>query len=591
MTSTSHENASERDEKFVMSRRSMLLGIGGLAALGIGSSFARPSAAAAAGSPGAFRAAAAPAGLPDSLSSILAEWAKAPGSHSHIGDFRRAGYQRGLVPRPTVNRVTPATFFGIRPGSSKDSSAAIQAALEKLGAQGGGVLLLKKGRYVLDNPIFVHDSNVVLRGEGKESTVLHFTRPLEQSIAPVPLAGQSGWSWTGGQIFFISRDRLARSRADGWDPTGPGTEGWLPGDVHTTVLPQARGTEILTVSDSSTTSVGEMVLLEIDNLQDRRLLKEIAGNIEGAETYDWATRAAAIAAPPRYADFESWRWPVKVVEIVSPTQIRIEQPLRVEIYADTPARLRGIGATVHDSGVENLTIENALLTQTAHNQNPGSNGVCFQAVYDCWAKNIHVLNADLAFGMTSAKSCTLSGISAGGRSLHHFVACRVMSHDNVIEDFLLEEFTIPAVTGSYLHGLNLEGLSSGNVYQNGTLRTGTFDSHRQMPFENLRTNITLTNKDSVPGGGRDAGPFFGARTDYWGVHVTNNANIGIEISDIAGKSFNAGITGLTNRGSVLPRIGQDFSGDLQAICLEFGTDLNPNNNLLQLQRALAPVPE
>jgi hypothetical protein len=30
------------------------------------------------------------------------------------------------------------------------------------------------------------------------------------------------------------------------------------------------------------------------------------------------------------------------------------------------------------------------------------------------------------------------------------------------------------------------------------MQTGTFDSHGQMPFENMRTDITVTNKDAVP---------------------------------------------------------------------------------------------
>jgi len=127
---------------------------------------------------------------------------------------------------------------------------------------------------------------------------------------------------------------------------------------------------------------------------------------------------------------------------------------------------------VHDSGVEHLTIENDLRPQTVHNENPGSNGVCLQAVHNCWANDIHVVNADVAFSMTYAKSCTVSDVSAGGRSLHHFTITRECSHDKLIEDFTLEEFTIPAVEGSYLHGISVEGLSSGNVWRRGTLITG-----------------------------------------------------------------------------------------------------------------------
>jgi hypothetical protein len=345
--------------------------------------------------------------------------------------------------------------------------------------------------------LFIHDSHVVLRGAGKLETTLYFERPLEQSIQPAPHDSSSAWSWTGGQIFFISRERLALSKLNGF--ISHHNEGWLAGATLADVSTTHRGTNVLTVSDASNLEPGQMVLLEVDNLVDQRLLIEMSGNIPGASACAWPVAAKTIAHPSGYSDFLNWRWPVVVAEVLGPTSVRLQQPLRVGLYESTPARLRAIGPTLHESGVEHLTIENKLRTQTTHNINPGSNGVCFRAVYDCWAKNIHVLNADVAFGMTSATSCTLQGISAGGRSLHHFVACRVSSHDNLIENFVLEEFTIPAVEGSYLHGINLERLASGNVFRHGRMHTGTFDSHRQLPFENLRTDITITNKDAVLG--------------------------------------------------------------------------------------------
>src|SRR5262249_29458892 len=144
-------------------------------------------------------------------------------------------------------------------------------------------------------------------------------------------------------------------------------------------------------------------------------------------------------------DGARWTWPVVITEVLDDRRVRLQQPLRITVHPETPARLRALGPTVHDSGVEGVTIENALRVQTIHTENPGSNGVCFQAVHDCWATDVHVVHADVAFSMTAAKSCTLRGISAGGRSLHHFTISRAHSHDNLIEDFELEEFTVPAV--------------------------------------------------------------------------------------------------------------------------------------------------
>ena len=176
---------------------------------------------------------------------------------------------------------------------------------------------------------------------------------------------------------------------------------------------------------------------------------------------------------------------------------------------------------MHDSGVEGLTIENRLLPQTTHNVNPGSNGVCFQAVHDCWATDVHVLNADVAFRDDRAPSRARSrGISAGrpvAAPLHDQPGGS--RHDNLVQDFVLEDFTVPAAPGSYLHGINVEAAVERQRVAPRVMHTGTFDSHRGLPFENLRTDIMLVNKDAVPGGAFDAGPLFGARTVHWGITV------------------------------------------------------------------------
>jgi hypothetical protein len=522
--------------------------------------------------------------LPGDAGEVLEEWAREPARHPRIGDWRRAGYRRGVWPPERPGRTQRAVDAGIRPDTDEDVSAALQGLLDQLGEAGGGVLVLEPGRYALDAPLVIHSSYVVLRGAGSDHTVLHFTHPLVETLGAAPHLGSTGWSWNGGHIFFISRERFRASMDTAWAGVDH-REGWLMGDTLTAVAAADRGARRLRVTDTTGIRVGEMVGLE-QPLDDETLLRRMAGDIPGASTYDWPTRAATIAGEGRYADFDSFVWPVRVVDIEDGAVI-LEQPLKLAV--DEGARLRALGPTVHDSGVEGLTIENAMLPQTTHNINPGSNGVGFQAVYDCWARDVHVVNADVAFAMTAAKSCQLDGVSAGGRSLHHFVVCRVQSHDNLIENFRLDTFTVPAVAGSYLHGLNVEGFSSGNVYRRGVMHTGTFDSHRQLPFENLRCDITITNTDAVPGGALNGGPYFGARSVNWGVDVTNDNNLAIDISDIAPASLTAGITGLSKPGSILGARIPDFDDPLESERLAFGIDLGSARDLLEVQRVVAPV--
>lgn len=521
-----------------------------------------------------------------SIESVIHGWKTSPSTHPLIGDWRRVGYRRGKKPSQKVGTITRGSNIGIVPGPN-DSSTAIQQALDDLGKRGGGILELESGTYRLERPLLFTKSNVVLRGAGKNETILHFPNPLAKVFGKAPLNDSTCWSWTGGQVFFISPERLGMLAANGWSSTPPASEGWLGGKTLANLSPAPRGARVLEMPSTRFLSEGEMVLLEIPDDASHTIFKEAAGNVEGADEYDWDRRASTIAGPNRYSDFEAFRWPVVISKILSDRTVLIEQPLRLSIIGK--ARLRKLGNAVSDSGVESLTIDNSLLPQTTHNINPGSNGICFQAVHDCWAQDIHVTNADVAFAMTSAKSCYLAGISAGGRSLHHFVVCRVQSHDNLIEDFELEEFSVPAAQGSYLHGLNVEGLSSGNVYRRGFMHTGTFDSHRQLPFENLRTAIKIANKDAVPGGALNGGPYFGARTVNWGIEVSGGNNLCMDITDIAPKSLTAGITGLSKPGSILPSGGMDFTGDLESETIAFGVPLDADKDLLEVQRDVAPV--
>lgn len=514
--------------------------------------------------------------LPGDLEAILAAWRASPSTHPLMGDWRRVGYRRGARPPHAAGPTIAASSLGIHPDRPDDSSGALQGALDEIGTSGGGVLQLDAGRYSLERPLFVHHSHVALRGAGAHATTLFFSRPLAESVHD-----NAFWSWTGGQVFFIARERLASSMARGWG-WREGDEGWLAGETLGTVAPTARGSDVLEIDDIATLEPGAMVLLEVTDDADHRMLREMGGDVEGVIAYPWDTTSLAGAV---------WTWPVVITEMLGTRHAHLEQPLRIAIHPETRARLRALGPTVHDSGVEGLTIENSVRVQTTHNENPGSNGVCFQAVHDCWASDVHVVNADVAFSMTSAKSCTLSGISAGGRSLHHFTITRTQSHDNLIEDFVLEDFTVPAVPGSWLHGINVEVLSSGNVWRRGTMHTGTFDSHRGLPFENLRTHITLVNKDAVPGGAFDAGPLFGARTVHWGIEVLSGETMCIEVSDVAPRSLTAGITGLPEPGSRLRNVPSNayFLGDLESERLAFGVDLGDARDLLDLQRSMCPI--
>ncbi|WP_188192134.1 glycosyl hydrolase family 28-related protein [Nonomuraea sp. SYSU D8015] len=501
----------------------------------------------------------------DVSAALLDQWAEAPGSHPLIPDISGAGYRLGSrPPRPKV--VTRVTDHGARADGATDCAPAFNAALRAAGERGGGVVLVPRGTYRLASPVFVHGSGVVLRGAGRDATVLHFDRTLEDGYRPARQSnGNSRWSWTGGQVWFVAAERLARSEAEDF----AGTEGWLLGDTFADIAPAARGQRTLLVSGTSGLRAGDMVMLECDNPPDASLLAHLAGDVPGALSYDWPRRAPQLVTGSggQYVQYASLQWPVRIEAILGDRLVVLAQPLKYDLRPGWPARLRAIGPTVRDSGVEHLTIRNEPVAMTAHNKHPGSNGVCFQAVHDCWASDVRVENCDLGFGFTSAKSITLSRVVVGGRSAHHSFACRMQSHDNLVEDFQIEAFTVPVPSGAVHHGLNVEGLSSGNVWRRGRMAEGTFDTHRALPFENARTDITLVNNGRV-GGSAASGPLFGARTAHWNVRITGGSPYAVTIADVAPCSVTLGIQGVGGTASGLP---PDFTGDLQSLLAQQGS--------------------
>jgi hypothetical protein len=72
------------------------------------------------------------------------------------------------------------------------------------------------------------------------------------------------------------------------------------------------------------------------------------------------------------------------------------------------------------------------------------------------------------------------------------------------------------------HGINTEWLSSGNVWRKGRMLKGTFDSHRGLSFDSIRTDITLANDADGAGGANEAGPFLGKRVVHWNIRVENS---------------------------------------------------------------------
>lgn len=143
-------------------------------------------------------------------------------SDRFLQDFSYAGYAAGERPLPTIKEprhtVTDAAF-GADPTGRKDSTQAIQAAIDRAG-ETGGVVFLPAGTYLLAVPegrkeaLLIAKPRVVLRGAGADRTFLINRTVRMRSKTVVRVAPPAG-----GGAFFAAGTHQISLTADLLNPT------------------------------------------------------------------------------------------------------------------------------------------------------------------------------------------------------------------------------------------------------------------------------------------------------------------------------------------------------------------------------------
>ncbi|MFB7162028.1 glycoside hydrolase family 55 protein [Streptomyces sp. NPDC058320] len=515
---------------------------------------------------------------------IWREFTRTPYTHPQIPYVGRAGYRAGRQgfarPRVVADVVRD---YGARPDGSADAAPAINRALADAGRAGGGTVHLPPGTYRIDDLIRIGHSGVVLRGAGSARTKLYATRSLTELIGVYGSrygGDKSSWSWAGGLIWLCPEDRFRtltdaiRAKAwpfEGW--TGNKRDEW---DTLTSVGPATRGSWSVTVADASRLSRGDLVLLRLADDPGHTLLEHMAGGGPGPEAYFWDDKTKLTSYVP-------YEWPVRIASVHG-RRVTFERPLPLDIRPEWDPRLTTHVGALTGSGVEALTLEAVETPQSQHLLDKGYNGVAFQCAYDCWADDVTVRHVDNGFGLVAASACTLRRTRVAGRGSHHPYFCREGSHDNLVESFTIEQRTVPAPAGTQLHGINVEGLSSYNVWSRGEMEMGTFDSHRGMPFANVRTDITVNN-NGRHGGDASAGPLFGARFTHWNIRVTNQRAGLMRLDGLAPYSATVAVNTVREFDQTdVP----DFTGDLHARLELYGDEVSDTvrpRNLYDAQRS------
>ncbi len=484
---------------------------------------------------------------------LWAEYVRNPDNHSHLPNVSFAGYKRGEVHVPELPVVVDIRDFGGDADGETPNDIPVQDAIDAAWQRGGGVVHFPAGTYNFEHMILLHRDGVVLRGDGKGETIFHFERPLLEVLGRTG-HGTQQWNWTGGLLWIGPREhfrlncagdserswshqiRYARpvdhderddvSMPESWETWGTvGAEGIL---AHVRSSHQA-GTRVITVDDASQLQRGDLVIMSWQNDPDTHALyREMAGHEAFDDTGLFDGRLKSRLG--------FWSWPVEI-EAVDGEQVTLKQPIRLDIKPEYEVAFRQIGAdgsmeelsyggrrqalspVVQQAGVEDLTIRMANTSEElGYNQGDGWNGIFFNRAYNAWARNVEILNAETSINVSSSKNVSIRDIDVDSPyPAKYAFTNRVMSHDVLYDNFTVSN------TARVANGINTEWLSSGNVWSRGDMRKGTFDSHRMMAFDYVRTDIALNNPaNSRPGGHRDAGPFTGRRAAHWNITVRDS---------------------------------------------------------------------
>ncbi|MEZ0296901.1 MAG: glycosyl hydrolase family 28-related protein [Candidatus Methylacidiphilales bacterium] len=360
-----------------------------------------------------------------------------------LPDFSWAGYHSGNDPLPDLPKGVNIKDFGaVGDGNHDDTDAFLKAISEVQGA-----IEIPTGRYVISKILEINRSNVVLRGESPDKSVLvcpvHLSDIRPDWGATTTGERTSNYSWSGGIL-------------------------WFKGERQTTALSSVqgshkRGSRFIKVSTADSLSIKQRILIRQTDTPDNSLAAHLYSNDPG-ETRELKGSTTA-------------RLVCQIVSI-SGNQVEIDRPLRFGIKPEWKPELLAFNPDVTESGAENLGFEFPQTDYPGHFKELGHNAIALENVVDCWIKNIRIHNADSGiFGFGSLCSvvdvkftCSRQPDVVSGCTGHHGVYFQ--GDDNLFTRFTYEN--------TFIHDISIS-IGSGNVFSDGKGADLCFDHHIRLP--------------------------------------------------------------------------------------------------------------
>lgn len=408
-----------------------------------------------------------------------------------LPDFSWAGYHAGEVPIPDVPvKVNVRDFGAVGDGVADDS----QAFLDAIEAVSDGAILIPAGRYKLTEVLRIDKSNVVLRGESRDSTVLYFTKTLHEYFGRGAVGGPYGWSWGGGWIWVNGEPARGDSNPPVWD------QGRRLTEVNGVSL---RGETSVRVADPGAIEPGQLV----------RLTQTQPDGSLSLHLHDGHQLRGRCMVDRPEVQLVNWLLEVKRVE---GDRIHFDRPLRADVRPEWRATVWSGEPPIEEVGIESLTIEFPVLPYQGHHNEPGQSAISLAEAYNSWVRDVAVVNFDNAIFLWYSRFCTVDGVVLAGRPGHYGI------NFGGAQDSLVTRFRI---ANESVHDVSTCNMGNGNVVSWGEGRSINFDHHRGAAYENLYSRVDAgTARRLWHSSGTPSGHYTAARATFWNISPRAPAN-------------------------------------------------------------------
>ncbi|MCI6504342.1 MAG: DUF6298 domain-containing protein [Prevotella sp.] len=270
-------------------------------------------------------------------------------SHTFPLDYSTVGYRQSSVTLPDADVVVFVKW------QSGDQSARIQKAIDyvssrKMNKKSGlrGAVLLDKGEFSLSEPLRIHTAGVVLRGTGRNETIL-----MKKGID------------RGAVVYIESPDKVETLR-----------------DTFSVVSPCVPiGDTTFKINADHTLRVGDMIVIDRPSTKEWIAMMGCSDFGGGKDLGYWGWHPGEIDV----------RWH-RTVTKVEGTKISIDAPLSMTLDSKYGSASVFGGVTynrVYNAGVENLTIDSDYDKSNSMDENHAWDGVYISNAIDVWVRMVN----------------------------------------------------------------------------------------------------------------------------------------------------------------------------------------------------------